>query len=52
LAPHPHRGKRNESGYVRLVAEAIADLRGIPYEEVARQTAANARRLFRIEETA
>ncbi len=52
LAPHPHRGKRNESGYVRLVAEKIAELRGISFEEVARQTAANACRLFRIEEAA
>lgn len=52
LAPHPHRGKRNESGHVRLVAEAIAQLRGIPFEEVARQTASNACRLFRIGETA
>lgn len=52
LAPHPHRGKRNESGYVRLVAEAIAGFRGIPFEEVARQTDANARRLFRIGEAA
>jgi TatD DNase family protein len=50
LAPHPHRGKRNESSYVRLVAEAIAELRGISCEEVARQTAANACRLFRIGE--
>src|SRR5690606_5287235 len=52
LAPHPHRGKRNESGYVRLVAEKIAELRGISFEEVARQTAANDCRLFRIEEAA
>lgn len=51
LAPHPHRGKRNESGYVRLVAEKIAELRGISFEEVARKTAANACRLFGIEMT-
>lgn len=51
LAPHPHRGKRNESGYVRLVAEKIAELRGISFEEVARKTSANACRLFGIETT-
>lgn len=50
LAPHPHRGKRNESGYVRLVAEKIAELRNMSVDEVARQTFANANRLFRIED--
>jgi TatD DNase family protein len=50
LAPHPYRGKRNETGYVRMVAEAIADIRGLSLEEVARQTAANANRLFRIDD--
>ncbi len=49
LAPHPYRGKRNESGYVRLVAEKIAQLRGISFEELAQQTTANACRLFRLE---
>jgi len=46
LAPVPHRGKRNESAYVRLVAEKIADLRGLPLAELAAATSANARRLF------
>ena len=46
LTPHPHRGKRNEPAYVRLVAERIAALRGIPLEDVAVATTANARRLF------
>jgi TatD DNase family protein len=46
LTPHPHRGKRNEPAYVRLVAERIAALRGIPVEDVAEATTANARRLF------
>ncbi|SMO81390.1 TatD family hydrolase [Melghirimyces algeriensis] len=48
LAPHPYRGKRNESGYVRLVAEAIAELRGVSLEEIAQRTYENACRLFRI----
>lgn len=46
LAPHPHRGKRNEPAYVRLVAEQIAALRGIELEKVAQATTTNARRLF------
>lgn len=48
LAPHPFRGKRNEPSYVKLVAEAIADLRGIPFEEVATRTTENAKRLFKL----
>lgn len=46
LAPHPHRGRRNEPAYLKLVAQAIATLRGESLEEVARRTAANARTLF------
>ncbi|MDQ0209174.1 TatD family hydrolase [Alkalicoccobacillus murimartini] len=48
LAPHPNRGKRNEPGYVKLVAEEIADLRGISYEELAQHTTRNANELFRL----
>ncbi|QDP38814.1 TatD family hydrolase [Radiobacillus deserti] len=48
LAPHPNRGKRNEPAYVKLVAEKIAELRDITYEEVARATTENAIKLFRI----
>jgi len=48
LAPHPYRGKRNESGYVRLVAEKIAELRGISVEALAASTTENALRLFNI----
>ncbi len=43
LAPVPHRGKRNEPAYVVRVAEAVAQLRGEPVEEVAAYTSANAR---------
>lgn len=46
LTPHPHRGKRNEPANVRLVAEKIAELRGITFAEVAEITTANAERLF------
>lgn len=48
LAPAPFRGQRNHSGYVRYVAEKIAEIRGISFEEVAAFTMENARRLFGI----
>lgn len=48
LAPHPNRGKRNEPSYVKLVAEQIAEIKGISYEEVAAKTTANAKKLFGI----
>lgn len=46
LTPHPHRGKRNESAYVRLVAEAAAEIKGLSLEELAQVTTANAVRLL------
>jgi TatD DNase family protein len=48
LAPVPHRGKRNEPAYVRLVAETLARVKNISFEEAARATTANARALFRL----
>lgn len=48
LTPHPYRGKRNEPSYVKLVAEQIAEIKGLPYEEVAEATAKNARKFFGI----
>jgi len=50
LTPHPYRGKRNEPAYVRLVAERIASLRGIPFDDLAEATTANAQRLFGFED--
>ncbi|RXT08992.1 TatD family hydrolase [Ammoniphilus sp. CFH 90114] len=49
LTPEPYRGKRNESGYVRYVAETIAALRGMSVEELAQHTTNNAKRLFNIQ---
>ncbi|MFA6018273.1 MAG: TatD family hydrolase [Patescibacteria group bacterium] len=46
LSPVPNRGKRNEPVNVILVARAIADLKGIAFEEVARVTTENAKKLF------
>lgn len=48
LAPAPHRGKRNESAYLRMIAQRLADLKGQPLDEIAAQTTANARALFNI----
>ncbi|WP_181538813.1 TatD family hydrolase [[Anoxybacillus] calidus] len=48
LTPHPFRGKRNEPSYVKYVAEAIAELKGISFEEVAQKTSDNAKKLFGI----
>lgn len=48
LAPIPHRGKRNESAYVRLVAEKVAEVKGLSVDEVAKITSANAARLFNL----
>lgn len=48
LTPHPYRGKRNEPAYVKLVAEEIAHLKEITYEEVATMTTQNAKKIFGI----
>ena len=48
LSPVPHRGQRNEPSYIPLVAQRIADLRGISLAEVADVTSASARELFRL----
>ncbi|MBE5528458.1 DNAase [Laribacter hongkongensis] len=47
LAPVPYRGKQNEPAYTRFVAEYLATLRGLSYDEVAAMTTANFFRLFR-----
>ncbi len=46
LTPHPHRGRRNEPAFVRLVAEKIAELQKQPIEKVFEFTTASAERLF------
>ena len=51
LAPEPYRGKRNEPAYTRLVAERIAELRDISFDDLAGATTANAHRLFGLANT-
>ncbi|GAA4870118.1 TatD family hydrolase [Paenibacillus vulneris] len=46
LTPHPYRGKRNETAYVKLVAETAAQIKGLTLEELAHATTKNAVTLF------
>lgn len=51
LAPVPYRGKRNEPGFVRAVAERVAAVRGMPIDELIAATGENAARVFGLKET-
>ncbi len=51
LTPAPFRGQRNEPAYVRYVAERIADLRGLPLQQISQQTNRNAVDLFLADRT-
>lgn len=46
LSPVPFRGKRNESSYLRYIADKLAELKQVSLEEVARQTTMNAQNIF------
>ena len=48
MTPVPYRGKENQPAYVKFVAEEIANLRGVSFDEVARMTSFNAQRLLKI----
>ena len=48
LAPEPYRGRRNNSTYIKYMAEEIARIKGVTGEEVVQQTEANARSLYRL----
>jgi TatD DNase family protein len=48
LAPVPHRGKRNEPAFVRHVAARIAEVRGLPVEEIIAATGENAKSVFQL----
>jgi TatD DNase family protein len=49
LAPVPHRGKRNESAYVEIIALKLADIKQTTLPEVARVTSENAMKLFNLQ---
>jgi TatD DNase family protein len=46
LAPHPHRGKRCESGFITLTAQKVAELRDVPYEQLCAETTETALNFF------
>ncbi|HIT22632.1 MAG TPA: TatD family hydrolase [Candidatus Scybalousia intestinigallinarum] len=46
LTPEPHRGEVNESKYIPIIAEKIAQIKHVPLSEVERITTANAQRVF------
>jgi len=48
LAPTPYRGKRNESSYIKLVAEKLALIYGLPVTEIAKVTTQNSKDVFKI----
>jgi TatD DNase family protein len=49
LTPHPHRNEQNHPGYLPLIAQTVADAHGLPVDELAQITTANARRLFKLD---
>jgi TatD DNase family protein len=48
LPPVPHRGKRNESAFMRHTADALSEAKILPITEIARVTTANALRMFNV----
>ena len=48
LAPQVYRGQRNEPAYARIVAEKVAEIKGVSFEEVEKMTTDNARTLFKL----
>jgi len=50
LAPMPYRGRRNEPAYVKITASKLAEVKGLPFDEMARITSINAKTAFRLDE--
>ena len=48
LAPHPHRGRRNESSYLPKIAAKVAEIHNLSLEELATVTSNNTKQLFRL----
>ena len=49
MAPEPFRGKRNDPGKLYRMAEKLAEIRGLPLEEIHRITVENGKRLYRMD---
>ena len=49
LAPHPHRGKRNEPAYLPYIVARLAEIRAVSVEDLVRTSAANAERAFGVQ---
>ena len=49
MAPVPHRGKRNDSGYLEHICRRLAEIKGISWEDCARITTENGKRFFAID---
>jgi len=49
MSPEPFRGRRNDPSRVALVAEKLAEIKGLPVEEIRRVTMENGKRLYRID---
>ncbi|NLU52278.1 MAG: TatD family hydrolase [Clostridiaceae bacterium] len=48
MTPEPYRGRRNWSGYIKLILQKMAEIKGIDYSEIEEATTNNAKRLFRV----
>lgn len=48
LAPHPYRGKRNESSYIPIIAKVLSDVKNISIQDIALATSGNVTRLFNL----
>lgn len=48
MAPVPYRGQRNESRWMKYVADVLAEVYNVPFEEIDRITTGNAKALFRL----
>lgn len=46
LSPAPNRGKRNEPAYLSIIAQKIADLKNMPFDQLVETTSNNAKQLF------
>jgi TatD DNase family protein len=49
LTPTPHRGKRNEPSFIIHTAKKVAEIKELPWEDIAQTAARNTRKLFSIE---